>query len=92
MFKPEEQGNFQLLYSCTHNNMRARYTFFDAEGNSLTAYWYTDYETDNGLELDDPNYEEYYAIAFQNADTKEYFEISYHNLPASVLCDGEKLY
>ena len=92
MLRLEEEGNFKLLLYYASAHPHTKYTFFDDAGNSITATCDTIYETENGLELDDPDYEEYMGIAFKDEETGTLFEINYHNLPASVLCDGVKLY
>lgn len=95
MLNPNENGNFLKLYNYIFNNhcsSAAIYTLFFKNGNILEATVDTIYESDNDLELDDPDYEEFESIVFCNKATGTLFEVTYHNLPASVLCNGEKVY
>ena len=92
MLQPKEKGNFETLLLSAHANPNAIYTFVDCSGASVKALYDTDYETDNGLELDDPEYEEYIGIAFKNISTGNLFEICYKNTPQTVFCDNERLF
>lgn len=70
------------------------YVITYSDGNIVEAKVDTCYETDNGLENDDPNYEEYYACAMRivkivvdkNKNFKEgnLIEINYHNYPQQI--------
>lgn len=70
------------------------YVITYSDGNIIEAKVDTCYETDNGLENDDPNYEEYYACAMRivkivvdkNKNFKEgnLIEINYHNYPQQI--------
>ena len=48
-------------------------------------------ESDNELELDDSNYEEYWIICFKNMHSDYIHEINYHNISLEVWCDGKKV-
>ena len=62
-------------------------------GAKIIGYCDTIYESDNNLELDDPNYEEFWAIAVQivniiksgpelgEISEDNIIEITYHNVP-----------
>ncbi len=92
MLQNKEKGNFEKLLLYTHRHPSGEFVFCDNAGTSMKAYYDTDYETDNGLELSDLQYEEYIGIAFKNAETGNLFEINYKCLPASVFCDGKKVF
>jgi len=92
MLQLKEKGNFETLLLATHANPNAIFTFVDNSGESVKASYDTDYETDNGLDLDDPKYEEYIGIAFKNHSTGNLFEICYKNTPQTAFCNSEKLY
>ena len=63
-------------------------------GDKIEAQVDTCYETDNGLEMEDPDYEEYHACAMRivkviedkNGSFKEgsLIEINYHNYPQQI--------
>ncbi len=51
----------------------------------------TMFESDNGEELDSPEYDEYNAMLFENLETHELFEANYKNLPQELYCNGERI-
>jgi len=53
---------------------------------SFLAYYDTEYDSDNGLEEDDPQYEEYYCVLFKKVNDGTLFEVNYHNIPTTVMC------
>ena len=64
------------------------------DGTKIIGYCDTIYESDNDLEIEDPNYEEYWGIAICIADIinrgkviegknkNDLLEINYHNMPS----------
>ncbi len=92
MLNPKEEGCFKTLYRHASHHGGKTYRLLYQNGDSRLATFDTIYETDNNLELDDPDYEEFNAILFCDLATGKLFEVTYHNLPASVWCDGEKVY
>ena len=52
----------------------------------------TAYESDNNLEENDPNYEEYFALCFRNNISNQLFEVNYLNLPDLVYVDDNLIY
>lgn len=83
--------SFETLLSFVHAkhfNSRYRLVF---KNETIDAIYDTDSETDNGLGLNDPAYEEYWMIVFRNLATGKLFAMSYHNLPVEVWCDGNKV-
>lgn len=83
ILREEEQGRFKTLLLYCHAHPKSVYKCED-QGGCRLAYYDTDYETDNGLEMDEPGYEEYQGIAFMSVNDGSLFEINYHNLPTTV--------
>lgn len=48
-------------------------------------------DSDNCLDEDDPNYEEYYMIMFDIINPKCLIEVNYHHVPIEFWCDGVKV-
>ena len=79
----------QNLFLSINNNINQKYILICSDGDVIERQVDTCYETDNGLEIDDPNYEEYYACAMKIVKiivdkTKilkedNLIEINYHN-------------
>ncbi len=92
MDEVKSKENFKQLLFTTYKKPKGKYKFIDASGQNIIASFVTDYETDNGLELEDPNYEEFYGIAFKNEETGSCFEVNYHNLPIAAFCDHKPIY
>ena len=90
MINPNETPRFDTLFRFTHGHEKGLYTFCYSNGNEEIVRYDTDYETDNNLELDDPDYEEFFAIVFRR-ESGELFEVTYHNLPDSIFCDGKRV-
>ena len=57
----------------------------------IEAKYDTMFESDNGEEMDSPEYEEYNAIAFEDLETHELFEVNYKTLPKELYCDGKRI-
>ncbi len=91
MINPNETPRFDAFYDYVYKHKKATYTFQYANGTSEDVVYFTDYETENLLEEDDPNYEEYWGIAFRRITTDDCFEITYHNLPEAVYCNGKRV-
>ncbi len=83
----KEMDNFRTLlrYVHMHRNTVLR---LETNNETILAYYDTDYEDDNDLEMDDPNYEEFQSIVFTRVDGGGLFQINYHTLPKKVM-DGE---
>lgn len=82
---------FNKLLTYIHEHENDTYTFFDFTGNSITVTYDTDYESNNGLDETDPNYEEYQSIVLKATEENTLFEINYHTLPLKVLCNGKEI-
>lgn len=90
MIDPNETPIFDALFRFTHGHEKGLYTFYYSDGSEELVRYDTDYETDNGLELDDPDYEEFFAIVFRR-ESGELFEVAYRNLPDSVFYDRKRV-
>lgn len=82
------------LFLSVSDNAKQRYVLTYSNGDVIEAQADTCYETDNGLETDDPDYEEYYACAMKivkvivskntNLKVGSLIEINYHNYPQQI--------
>ncbi len=90
-FSEKELNGFSKLFHCAWSASEGSFFRFVTDKAIIVAKVDCFYETDNGLELDDPNYEEYNAIAFENIETGELFEVNYLNLPQKVYYGGEQI-
>ena len=83
-----EKETFGKLYAFTSTNSDAILTITMNNGIVFNAVFDTDFESDNGLEMSDPRYEEFHAMLLRRIDTGELMEITYHNFPRRITCDG----
>lgn len=93
-FSNIEKKVMENLFLSVSDNVNQRYVLTYSDGNVIEAQVDTCYETDNGLEDDDPNYEEYHACAMKiikiivdkNKSLQEgsLIEINYHNYPQQI--------
>ncbi len=83
MLNPNEEGRFKQLLFYVEENPPSVYTLHIGNTKVL-VYFDTCFESDNGLEMDESGYEEFWCIVFQNINTGELFEVNYHNLPDQV--------
>ena len=67
------------LFLSINDNETQIYILTYSDGDIIEAQVDTCYETDNGLDDDDPDYEEYHACAM-----KIVIEINYHNYPQQI--------
>lgn len=84
----------EKLFLSINNNANQIYILTYSNGDVVEAKVDTCYETDNGLEDNDPNYEEYYACAMKitkiivdkkrNLQEGSLIEINYHNYPQQI--------
>ncbi len=89
MFTEKEQGTIAMLYRFLKRNPGAILNV-EFEGQPpFEAVKDTSYETDNGLELGEEGYEEFYAILLQRIDNKELIELTYLHFPVRITCNGE---
>ena len=93
-FSNEEKRIMENLFLSINDNATQIYVLTYLDGDVIEAQVDTCYETDNGLEDDDCNYEEYHAcvmkikkiIVDKNKKLKEgnLIEINYHNYPQQI--------
>ena len=91
MLNPNEEKEFKVLYYFLLQNRSALYTLIFTGGKKVFATFDTCCESDNGLELDDPNYEEFICIVMRNEKTGKLFELNYHNIPTEVYCGDKRI-
>lgn len=91
MINPNETKAFDRLYDFVHNHSDGVYQLEFQNGTEITATYDTDYETDNGFECEEADYEEYIAILFKNSADNTLFEVSYLNFPNKVIYNGEQI-
>ncbi|MBR6366042.1 MAG: hypothetical protein IKS10_08125 [Lachnospiraceae bacterium] len=85
MINPRETESFDSFYNFVHKHPDGIYHIIFQNGEEISAEYDTDYETDNGLSLDEAGYEEYIAIVFKRTDDNTLFEVSCFNFPIKVL-------
>jgi hypothetical protein len=91
MINLHEIETFEILYKFIHEHDEGKYQITFQDGTEVSAEYDTDYETDNGLDIDDAEYEEYIAIVFKNSIDGTLFEVSCFNFPAKVIYNGEQV-
>ena len=85
-YEKETKCGYSELLRYVANNKDGTYTI-TINNETFSAKYYLMYEDENGLELDDPNYEEYNTILFKKEDGS-FIEINYLNLPYEIYRDG----
>lgn len=91
MLNPNEAGKFWNFRGLVENHRRSKFRLIFADKTEVQCTYFTSCESDNNLELDDPNYEEFWIIVFRKINSDETFEINFHNMPVEVWCDGRKI-
>lgn len=96
-FSDEDRKNMGKLFKMLEENNGSRYILSFSSGDIVEAEVDTFYETDNGLELNDPDYEEYNACAMRIVSVivdksktlvqGKLIEINYHNYPQEIHID-----
>lgn len=92
LLNPKEAGRFWDFFCFAGEHKSCSYKFVFADGSVINALYDTACESENCLDEDDPNYEEYWILVFQNVENKQLFEINYHNMPVEVYCDDERVF
>ena len=93
-FSNEEKQIMEKLFAEISHNGNEIFVLSFFNGDVVEAKVDTCYETDNGLEVDDINFEEYYACAMkitqvitdksQTLKNGKLIEINYHNYPQEI--------
>ncbi len=83
---------FERLLGFVSTHVNGKYTFFYESGMRSDAVFDSIYNSDNRLDEDDENYEEYKCISFKDISNGMLFEINYRQMPSMAFCDGEIIY
>ncbi len=93
-FSDNERRIMENLFLSINDNATQIYILTYSDGDIIEAQVDTCYETDNGLDNDDPDYEEYHACAMkivkiivdktQKLKEGSLIEINYHNYPQNI--------
>ena len=93
-FSDNERRIMENLFLSINDNATQIYILTYSDGDIIEAQVDTCYETDNGLDDDDPDYEEYHACAMrivkiivdktQKLKEGSLIEINYHNYPQHI--------
>ena len=93
-FSDNEKRIMENLFLSINDNATQIYILTYSDGDIIEAQVDTCYETDNGLDDDDPDYEEYHACAMKIVKiivdkTRKFkegnlIEINYHNYPQYI--------
>lgn len=93
-FSDNEKRVMEKLFNSINENPRQMYVITFPDGDIIETKVDTCYETDNGLECDNPDYEEYNACAMRIVNIIEdknkifeegkLLEINYHNYPKQI--------
>jgi hypothetical protein len=91
ILNPKEEGRFYNFFCFITDHKKSSYKFVFADGEIKSGKYFSNAESDNCLELDDPEYEEFWTVIFESIETGDLFEVTYHNMPVEVWCDGIKI-
>ena len=93
-FSDNERRIMENIFLSINDNATQIYILTYSDGDIIEAQVDTCYETDNGLDDDDPDYEEYHACAMkivkiivdktQKLKEGSLIEINYHNYPQHI--------
>ncbi len=83
---------FEKLLVFVNSHVNGKYAFSYDTGKSCDAVFDSVYDSDNGLDADDEEYEEYKCISFKDISSGMLFEINYRQIPSMAICDGEVIY
>ena len=64
-FHKEEKNTVALLEAYEKSHLGARVVLEFVEGDAYQCQFFTSYESDNCLELDDPDFDEYYELVYK---------------------------
>lgn len=88
----KNKERFGILLHYVHAHRNGKYVLYDNNERFVEVVYDTDYESDNGLDEDEKEYEEYQCIAFKRIDNGNLLEVNYQQIPIKVICDGENVY
>ena len=91
MINSHESETFDFLYNYVHEHNEGVYQITFQDGTEISAEYNTDYETDNGIDIEDIDYEEYVAIVFKNTIDDILFEVNCFNFPTKVIHNGKQI-
>lgn len=93
-FSNKEKQIMENLFLSISVNVNRKYILTYPDGDVIETQVDACYETDNGLEVDDPDYEEYYACTMKIVKIivdkskilteNNLIEINYHNYPQQI--------
>lgn len=93
-FSEKEKNIMECLFNIIDKNKNQLYVLTFSNGDVVVAAVDTCYETDNGLDEEDENFEEYYACAMKiekiiidkskTLVSGKLIEINYHNYPQEI--------
>ena len=89
MFTQKEESTIGVLYRFLHRHPNEVIEVEFENESKYQAVMDTSYDTDNGLEMDEEGYEEFYAILLRRQEDKELIELTYHHFPKRITCNGE---
>ena len=92
MINNKENKYFDKLYIYVHEHMNDIYDIYYDNNIIVKAKYDTDYETDNGLELDEKGYEEYCEMLFKPINGDGFIVLNYNTLPLKIMCNGLEIY
>ena len=88
-----DNGNrFEKLLAYVQSHANGKYTLFYEREKRIDSVFDSVYESDNGFEPDEDEYEEYNCISFKNISNGILFEVNYRQMPSKAICDGETIY
>ena len=89
MIQEKEEKTIGVLYDFFEKHPMAVVTVEFENERPFLATFDGDYETDNGLEIDEVGYEEFIAILLQRKDNGQLEELTYHRFPKRILWGNE---
>ena len=97
-FSEKDREAMQPLFRLIHSHPASSFQITMKDDTQILCTYDTMYETENELEDDDPNYEEFCACLFKiekilycRPECKEkyagklYLEVTYHNFPSKII-------
>ncbi len=85
----DNSNRFEKLLAYVNSHVNGKYTLFYESAKRTDSVFDSVYESDNGFDKDEEEYEEYKCISFKNISDGILFEVNYRQMPSKVVCDGE---